>query len=121
MIGVHPSGFYARRKQPESLRAKEDKRLLGLIKESWLESGSVYGYRKITDDLKYLGEACGKNRVLRLMQQEKIKAQVGYKKHRGHKSGPPGTVAPNHLQRQFDLAKPDLVWVTDISVPQKAA
>jgi putative transposase len=103
------------RKQPESLRAKEDKRLLGLIKASWLESGSVYGYRKITDDLKDLGEVCGKNRVLRLMQQEKIKAQVGYKKHRVHKSGPPATVAPNHLQRQFDLAKPDLVWVTDIT------
>jgi len=43
-IGVHRSGFYAWRKQPRSFRAKEDRRLLGLIKQSWLESGGVYGY-----------------------------------------------------------------------------
>jgi hypothetical protein len=52
VIGVHPSGFYAWRLNPESKRAKEDKRLLVPIKESWLESGSVYGYRKVSDDLR---------------------------------------------------------------------
>ncbi|CDG82828.1 ISPsy26, transposase OrfB [Janthinobacterium agaricidamnosum NBRC 102515 = DSM 9628] len=31
MMGVHPSGFYAWRLQPESKRTKEDKRLLGHI------------------------------------------------------------------------------------------
>jgi putative transposase len=30
-----------------SARQKEDDRLLGLIKQFWLESGCVYGYRKI--------------------------------------------------------------------------
>lgn len=115
VIGVHPSGFYAWRKQAESFRAKEDKRLLGQIKQSWLESGGVYGYRKITDDLKDLGEGCGKNRVHRLMQAAKIKAQVGYKKHRGAKSGPSATVAANYLQRQFDPARPDQIWVSDIT------
>jgi len=115
VIGVHPSGFYAWLKQPQSALAKDNKRLLGLINQSWLESGGVYGYRKVTDDLKDLGEGCGKNRVHRLMQGEGIKAQVGYKKHRGVKSGPPSTVAPNHVQQQFDVAEPDQVWVTDIT------
>jgi putative transposase len=55
-LGVHPSGFYAWRLNPESKRAKEDKRLLVPIQESWLESGSVYGYRKVSDDLRELGE-----------------------------------------------------------------
>lgn len=58
VIEVHPSGFYAWRLNPESKRAKEDKRLLVPIKESRLESGSVYGYRKICDDLRELGEQC---------------------------------------------------------------
>ena len=115
VLDVHPSGFYAWRKQPQSARAKEDHRLLGLIKQSWLESGCVYGYRKITDDLKEAGETCGKNRIYRLMMQEKLKALVGYKKHRGIKSGPPAAVAPNHLQQQFDVDQPDRSWVTDIS------
>ena len=59
MLGVHPSGFYAWRLNPESKRAKEDKRLLVPIKESWLESGSVYGYRKVSDDLRELGDNAG--------------------------------------------------------------
>jgi len=45
----------------------------------------------------------------------KIKAQIGYKKHRGAKSGPPATVAPNHVQQQFDVAEPDRIWVSDIT------
>ena len=32
---VHRSGYYAWLQQPQSLRTKEDKRLLGLIKRSW--------------------------------------------------------------------------------------
>jgi putative transposase len=46
VLGVHSSGFYAWRLSPESRRAKEDKRLLVPIRESWLESRSVYGYRR---------------------------------------------------------------------------
>jgi len=43
VIGVHRSGFYAWLRQPLSQRAIEDKRLLGLIKQFWLESGCAYG------------------------------------------------------------------------------
>ena len=46
MMDVHPSGYYAWLEMPDCSRAIEDKRLLGHIKQSWLESGSVYGYRK---------------------------------------------------------------------------
>lgn len=59
VLEVHPSGFYAWRLSPESKRAKGDKRLLVPIKGSWLESCSVYGYRKVCDDVRELGEQCG--------------------------------------------------------------
>ena len=45
MMDVHPSGYYAWRAEPLSERGKNDQRLIGLIKQSWLESGGVYGYR----------------------------------------------------------------------------
>ncbi len=45
-LKVHPSGYYAWLSEPQSARAKDDQRLLVLIKHSWLESGGVYGYRK---------------------------------------------------------------------------
>ena len=57
MMTVHPSGYYAWRAEPMSARRKEDQRLMGLIKQSWLESGGVYGYRKVTDDLREIDAA----------------------------------------------------------------
>ena len=112
---VHRSGYYAWLQQPQSLRAKEDKRLLGLIKQSWMASGCVYGYRKVHHDLWKLGESCSKSRVERLMKHYKLKAQVGYKKRRYMSSGEPATVASNILKRQFDVGQPNQSWVTDIT------
>ncbi len=116
MMAVHPSGYYAWCVTPESPRAIEDRRLLGLIKQSWLESGAVYGYRKVLDDLRDLGERCGKNRVYRLMRKEEIRSQTGYRRRPGPRGGATAVVAPNHLQQQFDVAEPNRVWVTDITL-----
>lgn len=116
VLDVHPSGFYAWLKCPHSPRAQEDRRQTGLIKQAWLESGCVYGYRKIHADLRDLGEDCGVNRVHRLMRQAGIKAEVGYNRRRGHYGGKPAVVAPNALDRQFDPNKPNQAWVTDITM-----
>jgi len=74
VLGVHRSGFYAWLKCPQSLRTIEDKRLLALIKQFWLESGCAYGYRTITKDLKDHGESCGKNRVYQIMKSAEIRS-----------------------------------------------
>ena len=87
---------------------------MGLIKQFWLESGGVYGYRKIHTDLRDLGEACGANRVYRLMRLAGLKAQVGYRKPR-HRGGMAHAALPNRLDRQFNPAEPDQAWVTDIT------
>ncbi len=76
VLRVHRSGYYAWLRSPASLRARDDQRLLKLIKHSWLESGSIYGHRKITKDLRELGETCSKHRVARLMKQEGLRAMV---------------------------------------------
>lgn len=115
MMAVHPSGFYAWHAEPESQRAQEDRRLLGHIKQSWLESGAVYGYRKVSDDLRDLGEQCGINRIYRIMRAAGLRSQTGYGKRRFKRGGSPAVVAPNHLQRQFDVTEPNKVWVTDIT------
>ena len=114
-MSVHPSGFYAWLKQPLSQRAKEDKRLLGQIKQFWMESGFIYGYRNITKDMKEHGETCGKNRVYRIMREAKIQSQRGYKRHPGFKGGAVSHVAPNTLDREFSVDEPNKVWVTDFT------
>ncbi|EPF1756395.1 IS3 family transposase [Escherichia coli] len=114
VLDVHPSGFYAWLQQPHSQRHQADLRLTGQIKQFWLESGCVYGYRKIHLDLRDSGQQCGVNRVWRLMKRIGIKAQVGYRSPRARK-GEASIVSPNRLQRQFNPDAPDERWVTDIT------
>jgi len=115
ILEIHPSGFYSWLKQPESPRAKEDKRLLGIIKQFWMESGFSYGYRTITLDMKDQGETCGKNRVYRIMKEADIRSQRGYRKHRGFKGGDLNLAAPNTLDREFEVDQPNQSWVTDFT------
>ncbi len=80
VLRLHPSGYYAWKAQPESARAQDDRRLLGLLKHAWLASGGVYGYRKLTLDMRELGERCSKHRVAKLLKQEGLQAQRGYRR-----------------------------------------
>ena len=115
MFSVHPSGFYAWLKQPFCKRALEDQRQTELLKRAWEESGKVYGYRKLHDDLEDQGETCCPNRVARLAKIAGIKAQIGYKRRSGIYGGKPSIVVDNTLDRQFDVTAPDTAWVTDIT------
>ena len=114
LLEVHPSGYYAWRRQPKSARTKANERLTGLIKQFGLESGGVYGYRKIHGDLREVGERCGKHRTYRLMRAAGLRAQVGYRRPRA-RFGPVSVLAPNRLQQRFSVARPNEVWVSDIT------
>jgi len=72
-LRVHLSGFYAWLKIPLSKRAVEDQRQTKLIKEAWDESGRVYGYQKLHEDLLDQSEACCANREARLARLTDIK------------------------------------------------
>ena len=115
VLAVHFSGFYAWVKEPLSQRALEDVRQTDLIHQARTDSGKVYGYRKLTDDLRDAGETCSENRVARLASLAGIAAQIGYKRRPGRYGGKPAVVAVNTLDRQFEVDAPDNVWVTDIT------
>jgi putative transposase len=107
VLNIHRSGFYAWLKQPQSQRTKDDNYLLGFIKQFWLESGSVYGYRKLYKDLQVSGDQRGRSRVLRLMKQAKIQSQRGYKRKNKYRAGEVSTIAPNLLNREFNIVEPN--------------
>ena len=115
VLGVHASGFYAWLTTGVSQQARRRGRLIGHIKQAWLESGCVYGYRKIHHDLLSLGERCAPNTVAKLMQSEGLRAQVGYKRRSGKHGTKPAIVAANKLHQNFEASAPNLVWVTDIT------
>ena len=114
LLKVSRSGYYAWLVRPPSQRAIDNTRLLKLIRQSHEASGRTYGAPRILCDLREVGERCGKNRVAKLMQRHKIRAQRGYKKP-GYKYTKPAVAAPNRLEQQFTVDKPDLAWVTDIT------
>ncbi len=115
VLDIHVSGYYAWRRKPDSPRHHEDQRLLALVKPSWLESGRVYDYRKVHNDLRALGESCSRHRVARLMRKQEWRAQVGYRRPPGFYGGSVHNVASNLLDRQFDVTAPNTDWVTDIT------
>ncbi|WP_206755684.1 IS3 family transposase [Erwinia persicina] len=114
VLNVARAGFYAWLHNPVSARDKDNQRLLTLIRDSYSLSGGVYGYRRVHGDLNEIGETCGKNRVGRIMQLNRIKAVRGYKAPR-RISGRPSVIAPNRVQRQFTVVRANQVWVTDIT------
>jgi putative transposase len=115
VLRVHFSGFYAWLKESLSHRALEDARQTELNRQAWSVSGSVYDYRKLTDDLRDQGETCSENRVARLVSLVGITARIGYKRRPGRYGGKPALVVTNTLDRQFEVDAPDKVWVTDIT------
>ena len=86
-----------------------------LIQQAWTDSGKVYGYRKLHDDLLDQGETCSENRGARLASLAGITAQIGDKRRPSRYGGKPAVVANNTLDRQFEVDMLDSVWVTDIT------
>lgn len=114
LLGVATSGYYAWLKKPVSDRAREDKRLVRLIRASFNASQGVYGAPRVFLDLREAGETCSKHRVARLMRVNGMRAKGGYRTRRYVAGGKPAELIPNLIKRNFNVSHPNRVWVTDI-------
>ena len=114
VLKINRSGFYAWLKQPLSNRAIEDSRLLSRIKEFYVASGGTYGSPWIHRDLREAGESCSVNRVAKIMRQNSLRAQIGYKR-RYIKGSKLSRIADNILERDFAPNRPNTAWVSDIT------
>jgi putative transposase len=114
VLEVGRSGYYDWQREPMSNRAKEDVRLLRLIRASFVASHGIYGAPRVFLDLREAGETCSKHRVARLMRQNNLHALHGYRTKRMAVTKP-SVLIPNVLQRQFTVTRPNTAWVTDIT------
>ena len=115
LLGVAPSGYYAWLNKPVSDRAREDKRLLRLVRASFNASQGVYGAPRVFLDLREAGETCSKHRVARLMRENNLRAKGGYRTRRYVAGGKSAELIPNLVKRNFDVSQPNRIWVTDIT------
>lgn len=114
-FGVSPSGFYAWRTRPEPRRAQEDRRLKVLMHASFTGGRGYYGSPRIHDDFIEWGEHVSRKRIIRLMQEDSLKARVRKRYRVTTDSDHDQPIADNLLQQDFTAARPNQRWVGDTS------
>jgi len=108
------SGFYAWRKRQPSTRSRKDQQLKVLIHASFEASGKRYGSPRVLEDLRDdHGEKVGRNRVIRLMQQEGLRARARKRFKNTTDSNHDQPIAANVLNRKFEAEAPNQRWVGD--------
>jgi putative transposase len=113
-LRVTRSGFYAWQHRPESGRATRDRHLKVLVRASFAASRGRYGSPRIHRDLlEDHQERVSRKRVIRLMQEDGLKARMRKRFKCTTMSDHDQPVAVNLLERQFIAAAPNQRWVGD--------
>jgi putative transposase len=115
VLDVSSSGFYDWLERPESPRAVENRAVVAKIQAIHGDSRRTYGSPRVHASLQDAGYRIGRNRVARLMRDNAIRARTKRKFRVTTDSRHDHPVAPNRLDRQFEVAAPNTVWVADIS------
>ena len=110
-LGVSRPGFYAWCRRTESTHAREDRRLEVLVRESHDRSRKTYGSPRVHAELA--GEHVSRKRVIRLMQEQELKARVRRRYKCTTMSDHDQPVAANLLDRRFEAEAPNQRWVGD--------
>jgi transposase InsO family protein len=115
ILEVSRGGFYAWCNRPKSKRAQENETLIKEIIRIFKDSTEIYGAIKITNKLNQKGIHCGKNRVARLMRQNGLRSKIKRKFKATTNSRHNYPVADNLLKQNFNVQRPNQVWVGDIT------
>lgn len=117
-LEVSPSGYYAWRNRPPSKREMANRELKATIRKVLDESGQTYGSPRIYQVLRKLGLLCSPNRVARLMRAEGLCAKQVRRFRSTTKRNESHRAAPNVLQRDFEVERPNQKWLADITYVQ---
>jgi transposase InsO family protein len=119
VLRVSVSGYHGhlvRRRDILRRRHLSDEALLVHIRAVYAENRGAYGWPRIWRQLRAQGNRVGKHRVQRLMQQQGIRAR-GKRRFRISTTDSRHRlpIAPNLVDRNFTVATPNQVWISDIT------
>lgn len=115
-LGVSQSGYYAKKRRPESRRAQRDRVLAPKVERAFIDSRKTYGSPRIHRELVEAGEEVGRHRVARLMRENGLDARPKQKFRvltTDSKHGKP--FSPNLLKQDFSVTAPNETWVGDVT------
>jgi transposase InsO family protein len=116
VMKVSRSGFYQYLQRCENgVHSPQETALRARIGAIFKQHRSKYGSRRIKKQLRDEGHQIGRYKVRRIMRQLGLKAKVAKRYKLTTDSRHSFPVAPNILDRQFDVKKPNQVWTADIS------
>lgn len=115
VLGKSRSGYYAWRSRPQSERDRTKKRLVEEISVIQEQVKHRYGSPRVTEELRRRGYGVGHNRIARLMRENGLGRQPR-KRFRSTTNSEHGLdVAENLVNRKFDMAAANRVWISDIT------
>ncbi len=119
-----PSTYYAakRRVLEPSARALRDAVMMQVLMVLWVTNRKVYGAHKLWKAARRAGHDIGRDQVARLMGELGIEGISRLRKRIFTTVSDPDAVrAPDLVNRQFRAARPDALWVTDLTyVPTRS-
>jgi transposase InsO family protein len=116
VLGLSASGYYAWRGRPESERAAANRILLEEIRAIHATSSGTYGSPRVHAVLRGHGRRIGRARVERLMRRAGLRGLAALpRRTRTTDSRHDYPIAPNLLGRNFTAARPNEVWLADIT------
>lgn len=113
VLQVSRSGFYAWCERPESDHSKEDRQLRVRIRASFDTSKQRYGSPRVWEDLVEDNIRVSRKRVVRLMQEQGLRARARKRFKATTMSDHDQPVAANLLNREFSADAPNRRWVGD--------
>lgn len=115
-LQVSRAGYYAWARDDSRVYEPENARLTVHIRAIHRRSREIYGAPRITKELREEGWTVSRKRVARLMKRAEI-AGIPKKRFRGTTTDSDHDlrIAPNLLERRFDVDLPNRVWVADIT------
>lgn len=115
LLSVSESGYHAWRQRPPSLRAQENAHLETEIKVAHRRTRETYGPQRLQSDLVDHGIPASVYRIKRLRTKLGLRCKQKRKFKATTNSNHSLPLAPNLLDRQFDVAAPNRAWVADIT------
>lgn len=116
VMGVSRSGFYRYLKQFDGpSKPSGESELEADAKQIFESSGDTYGSRRMSKALRALGYNIGRYQARSLMRALGLRVIPTRRFKVTTNSRHDYPVAPNLLERQFEVERPDSVWGTDIT------
>lgn len=113
MFEIHRSSYYYRAQRAEMVDTPREQ-LKARVIELHAASRGAAGARSLSAALKEEGEMVGRYKAARLMREAGIESKQR-RKHRYRQTESESAIAPNHLNREFEVQRPDQVWCGDIT------